>query len=264
MDKNDKRIALLIDAENISHKYIDKILNEVVIFGRPTYKKIYGDFVTPDPKSKNKKPRLDAWNEVVKKEYTLTQMQQMSYTTGKNSSDSALIIDAMDILYSGNVEGICIVSSDSDFTGLAMKIAESGIEVIGMGEEKTPESLVTACSKFVYLDDEPKKELKAAKSKTDKTNSKKVKLTPVPNKIIDTIETAIENSEPDDDGWVRDSIVGEVLKRRHPEFDSRKYGPTQNKLSVFLNSLDEFEVKEVKKDNGRNPGSSIFYIRVKN
>ena len=257
MNEEDKRIAILIDAENISHKYMEKILNEVAILGRPTYKKIYGDFTATDKKSKNL--LLEGWNEVVNK-HSLTQVQQMSHTTGKNSSDSALIIDAMDILYSGNVEGICIVTSDSDFTSLAIRIAESGIEVIGMGENKTPESLVRACSKFVYLDDEPKKKRSSAKNKND---PKKVKLTPVPKTILDTIETAIESSEPDDDGWVRDSIIGEVLKRRHPEFDSRKYGPTQNKLSVFLNSLDEFEVKEVKKDNGKNPGSSIFYIRMK-
>lgn len=258
MNETDKRLALLVDAENISHNYIEKILNEVAIFGRPTYKKIYGDFITPDKMSKNKKPRLDGWNEVVKKEYTLTQMQQMSHTAGKNSSDSALIIDAMEILYSGNVEIICIVSSDSDFTGLAMKIAESGIEVIGMGENKTPQSLVTACSKFVYLDQDDTKKDEKEKPESTKLSDKnaKIKL----KDVVATIKNAIENSDTDDKGWTNLGPVGSVLKRRFPEFDPRRYGAKSTSLSDFVKDLSSFEVDG---RHGTNSNNIDYYIRVK-
>lgn len=256
MNKNDQKIAVLIDVENISHTYIDKILDEVSLYGTPSYKRLYGDFTKSD---------LKAWNEKTN-EYSLKQMQQGRFTKGKNSSDSILIIDAMDILYSGNVDSFCIVSNDSDFTALAMRIMEAGYDVIGMGEneKKAPKSFVNACSKFVYLAEEPKKkEIKPAKTAENK-KEKKIKLTPVPKNVLDTINTAINNTESDDDGWVRVSVVGDVLYRRHPEFDPQRYGPIQKKLSIFLDCLDGFDVKEVKTGTAKNAGTSDFYVRIKN
>ena len=139
---NELRFAILIDADNISDKYIKIILDETANNGVATYKRIYGDWTSP---------QLASWKNVLL-ENSIIPMQQYSYTTGKNSTDSAMIIDAMDILYSGTVDGYCIVSSDSDFTRLAARLRESGMQVIGMGEEKTPKPFISACNQFKYLD----------------------------------------------------------------------------------------------------------------
>ncbi len=142
MVTTDKRFAVLIDADNISDRYIKTILDEMAGEGEVTYKRIYGDWT---------KPALAPWKKVLL-EYSVTPIQQYSYTTGKNATDSAMIIDAMDILYSGNVDGFCLVTSDSDFTRLASRLRESGMLVVGMGEKKTPKAFTTACNKFKYLD----------------------------------------------------------------------------------------------------------------
>ena len=136
--ENDRRIAVLIDADNVSGKYVKAILDEISNHGIPTYKRIYGDWT---------KPQLASWKNVLLN-YSITPIQQYSYTVGKNATDAALIIDAMDILYSNNVEGFCIVSSDSDFTKLAARLRESGMYVVGMGEKKTPASFISACEMF--------------------------------------------------------------------------------------------------------------------
>lgn len=165
MDKQDK-IAVLIDAENVSKKYIKLIMDEVSDYGIATYKRIYGDFTNPS---------VMAWQDALR-DFALTPVFQFNYTKGKNASDSALIIDAMDILYSGKVNGFCLVTSDSDFTKLAIRLREAGMIVIGMGEQKTPNSLVSACETFKFLDllyqesleeqaeDEKLSEVKAKKS----------------------------------------------------------------------------------------------------
>jgi len=140
--ENDRKIAVLIDADNVSDKYIKYIFDEISNHGTPTFKRIYGDWTTP---------QLASWKKVLLN-YSITPIQQYSYTTGKNSTDSALIIDAMDILYSDNVDGFCIVSSDSDFTRLAARLREDGMYVIGMGEKKTPTPFIAACEKFKYLE----------------------------------------------------------------------------------------------------------------
>ena len=142
MENDGKVIALLIDAENVSPKYIKTIIDEVSMYGTPAYKRIYGDWTAPD---------MVSWKKMLL-EHNLTPIQQFSYTQGKNASDSAMIIDAMDILYTKNVDGFCIVSSDSDFTRLAARLRESRMFVIGMGESKTPNSFIAACNKFKYLD----------------------------------------------------------------------------------------------------------------
>ncbi len=140
--EKDMKIAVLIDAENVSEKYIKYIFDEVSNHGIPTYKRIYGDWTNP---------QLAPWKGVLL-DYSISPIQQYSYITGKNSTDSALIIDAMDILYSNNVDGFCIVSSDSDFTRLAARLREAGMYVIGMGEKKTPKAFISACEKFKYLE----------------------------------------------------------------------------------------------------------------
>ena len=142
MENDGKVIALLIDAENVSPKYIKTIIDEVSMYGTPAYKRIYGDWTSPD---------MASWKKVLL-EHNLTPFQQFSYTQGKNASDSAMIIDAMDILYAGNVDGFCLVSSDSDFTRLAARLRESRMFVIGMGESKTPTAFKAACDTFKYLD----------------------------------------------------------------------------------------------------------------
>ena len=137
----EKRFAVLIDADNVSDKYLRYIFDELAKDGTITYKRIYGDWT---------KPALGPWKNILLN-FSITPIQQYGYTTGKNATDSAMIIDAMDILYSGNVEGFCIVSSDSDFTRLASRLRESGMDVVGMGEKKTPSAFVAACNKFKYL-----------------------------------------------------------------------------------------------------------------
>ena len=140
--QQDNKIAILIDADNVAPKYIKYITDELAKYGTATYKRIYGNWTST---------HADSWKKVLL-EYAITPIQQYSYTTGKNATDSAMIIDAMDILYSGNVDGFCIVSSDSDFTRLAVRLREAGMQVIGMGEKKTPSPFITACEKFIYLE----------------------------------------------------------------------------------------------------------------
>ena len=160
--EKDKKIAVLIDADNVSDKYIKYIFDEISNHGTPTYKRIYGDWT---------KPQLAPWKTVLLN-YSITPIQQFSYTTGKNATDAALIIDAMDILYSNNVDGFCIVSSDSDFTKLAARLREAGMYVIGMGEKKTPSPFIAACEKFKYLEVLAAIPINSDKSHTDDIQEK--------------------------------------------------------------------------------------------
>src|SRR6478609_3831494 len=156
MDTNkDLRLAVLIDADNIPYSNVKGMMEEIAKYGTPTFKRIYGDWT---------KPTLSGWKTVLL-ENAITPIQQYSYTSGKNSSDSALIIDAMDILYTGGVDGFCIVSSDSDFTRLATRLREAGMKVFGMGEQKTPTAFRAACDKFIYIEilDQPEPSTKQIK-----------------------------------------------------------------------------------------------------
>ena len=205
---NELRIAILIDADNISDKYIKIIVDEVANIGIATYKRIYGDWTSA---------RLSSWKNVLLED-SIIPIQQYSYTTGKNATDSAMIIDAMDILYSGNVDGYCIVSSDSDFTRLAARLRESGMLVLGMGEEKTPKPFISACNQFKYLDllyrnqqEEEKKEdletaaeAKKAESSNNKQNSSGSKKNKDLKKVRKTINAIIEKFS-DEDGFPPDS-----------------------------------------------------------
>jgi hypothetical protein len=212
---------------------MDEILNDGII----TYKRIYGDWT---------KPALSSWKNILL-DYSITPMQQYSYTVGKNSTDSALIIDAMDILYSGNVDGFCIVSSDSDFTKLAARLRESGMYVIGMGEKKTPKPFLAACSRFKYL------EILSAKE-SDFVGSDEL--------TVDKIKAAIGNildEVSDDEGWASLSQVGNILSKRFSSFDVRHFG--HNKLMPFVTSMNAFEIRAVNGTGTRN--IKVVYIRKK-
>ena len=234
----DKRFAVLIDSDNISAKYITGILAEMTKYGIITYKRIYGDW-TSSHTTKWKKELL---------ENSITPIQQFSNTTGKNATDSALIIDAMDILYTGSVDGFCIVSSDSDFTRLASRLRESGMDVIGMGEEKTPRSFRAACSVFTSLEvltdaDDDGADMAGASKGSKKTTSKNenaISRTTIEKDIIDII---IESENRNAAAGLAD--IGNRLIKKYPDFDARNYG--YSRLSKFMEEMPELEV--YKEDN---------------
>ena len=229
-----KRFALLIDADNISAKYIGMILEELSTYGITTYKRIYGDW-TSTQASKWKSQLLE--NSVIP-------VQQFSNTVGKNATDSTLIIDAMDILYTGNVEGFCIVSSDSDFTRLASRLRESGMEVIGMGEEKTPRSFRVACTRFVNLENLGNQDEDTGAGKDENTISREVIYSAITN-IINENENKGKNVEL--------AAVGNRLVNMYPDFDVRNYG--YSKLTTFVSeAFENFELTS----NGRQN-----YVNIK-
>ena len=248
--EKDKKIAVLIDADNVSDKYIKYIIDEISNHGTPTYKRIYGDWT---------KPQLSSWKNVLLN-YSISPIQQYSYTTGKNATDAALIIDAMDILYSKNVDGFCIVSSDSDFTKLAARLREAGMYVIGMGEKKTPTPFITACEKFKYLEVLASMAPKHSENNTVKgaqvQEESKVGMTSS-QKLIEAIKTIITEIS-DEDGWAFLGELGSTLNKRFPDFDTRNYG--YNKLTPYVASLKHFEIRSIKTSN---PSISLKYIRNK-
>jgi len=218
MENKDLRLAVLIDSENISTKYMKCIFDEISNYGITTYKRAYGDWTSS---------RLGGWKEIFLK-YAITPIQQYSYTQGKNSTDSAMIIDAMDILYSGKVDGFCILSSDSDFTRLAGRLREAGMLVIGMGEKKTVEAFRTACTVFKYL------EVLMADGEEDEDDD-----------VVSRqdIEESVRKIITDNNAMDRETTVGEIgskLSNRHADFDVRNYG--YSKLSKFLESLNGIDI----------------------
>lgn len=221
---NDKRFAVLIDSDNISARYIDCILDEMTRHGVATYRRIYGDFTSN---------QMHRWRSELA-ERCITPIQQFQNTTGKNATDSALIIDAMDILYTGNVEGFCIVSSDGDFTRLASRLRESGMEVIGMGEGKTPKSFKAACSVFTNIELLIEGDSEKNAAKQEKKNVVKKK------KIADAIIEIITTNENNG----RDTGLGEIgsaLVKKYSDFDVRNYG--YSSLSRFIEEIDNFELR---------------------
>ena len=248
------KLAVLIDADNVPYSNVKGMMEEIAKFGTPTTKRIYADWT---------KPNANGWKSVLL-EHAITPIQQYSYTVGKNSSDSAMIIDAMDLLYSDKVDGFCIVSSDSDFTRLAIRLRESGMKVIGIGEKKTPNSFIVACDRFIYievLDGAVKK--KSPKSVANiAANIKKVATKEVTNKIdnqtIELIEATIE-AIGDDDGWAFLGDVGSLIVKKKPEFDPRNYGFT--KLTPMLKSLtDILEIDERESDK---KGIKHVFVRLR-
>ncbi len=238
--EKDLKIAVLIDADNVSDKYVKVIFDEVNNHGTATYKRIYGDWT---------KPQLGQWKNVLLN-YSISPIQQYAYTIGKNATDAALIIDAMDILYSGQVDGFCIVSSDSDFTRLASRLREAGKYVLGMGEKKTPVPFISACEKFKYLE-----VLLQAIEPTPLKNGNSGKMDT--QSLIDTLRIII-NENSDDDGWAFLGEVGSILSKRNPDFDTRNYG--FQKLTPLVSSLKQFEIQSRKTSN---PNITHKYIRIK-
>ena len=225
--EKEMRYAVLIDADNVAAKYTKYILDEVSNYGVVTYKRVYGDWT---------RPNLAGWKNMAL-DNAITPIQQYSYTTGKNATDSAMIIDAMDILYSNNVDGFCIVSSDSDFTRLAIRLRESGIHVIGMGERKTPKPFSTACNAFKYLEILAEEEVQGA------VETEKVELKTLESAIIRIIS---ENANLQEE--INIGELGSRLLNRYPDFDVRNYG--YSKFSQFLKEFDGLSF--------RQEGSSIL------
>ena len=256
------KLAVLIDADNVPYSNVKGMMEEITKYGTPTTKRIYADWT---------KPNANGWKSVLL-EHAITPIQQYSYTVGKNSSDSAMIIDAMDLLYSDKVDGFCIVSSDSDFTRLAIRLRESGMKVIGIGEKKTPNSFIVACDRFVYievLDGAIKKSRKIttnkSKSKTNAnttTESKKVVEKETPNKIdnqtIELIEDTLD-AIGDEDGWAFLGDVGNLIVKMKPEFDPRNYG--FSKLTPMLKSLTE--ILEIDERESEKKGIKHVYVRLR-
>jgi uncharacterized LabA/DUF88 family protein len=225
------------------------MLEEIAKYGTPTFKRIYGDWT---------KPTLSGWKTVLL-ENAITPIQQYSYTKGKNSSDSALIIDAMDILYTGDVDGFCIISSDSDFTRLATRLREAGKQVFGMGERKTPTPFISSCNKFIYIEI-LQKELKPPVI-TKATKTEPVKKTPSVASINDELIKLISDSINDlgeEDGWVFLGVLGNLILKKQPDFDPRNYG--YKKLVDLIKSIEGIEIDE--RPTGKKNVSHLF-VRTK-
>ncbi|MBC7642820.1 MAG: NYN domain-containing protein [Flavobacterium sp.] len=263
------KLAVLIDADNVPYSNVKGMMEEIAKYGTPTTKRIYADWT---------KPNANGWKTVLL-EHAITPIQQYSYTVGKNSSDSAMIIDAMDLLYSDKVDGFCIVSSDSDFTRLAIRLRESGMKVIGIGEKKTPNSFIVACDRFIYievLDGAIKKKatkpiavVPEIKKITSKTNTKPTSetinqpelpkvLNKIDNQTIELIENTLE-AIGDEYGWAFLGDVGNLIVKKKPEFDPRNYGFT--KLTPMLKSLtDILEIDERESDK---KGIKHVFVRLR-
>jgi uncharacterized LabA/DUF88 family protein len=242
----DLRLAVLIDADNIPHRLVTGILEEIAKYGVPTFKRIYADWT---------KPHVSGWKAVLL-DHAITPVQQYSYTVGKNSSDSALIIDAMDILYTGRVDGFCVVSSDSDFTRLATRLREAGMKVFGMGEQKTPSAFRAACDKFIYIEilntNEPSpKQIKLSDLR------KREKAITKPDKSLLNLITLSINDIADENGWAFLGELGNFLLKKRPDFDPRNYGFV--KLLPLIKSLGKFEIDE--REGGRKNIKHV-YVRV--
>ena len=246
------KLAVLIDADNVPYSNIKGMLEEVAKYGTPTFKRIYGDWT---------KPTLSGCKTVLL-ENAITPIQQYSYTTGKNSSDSALIIDAMDILYTGGVDGFCIVSSDSDFTRLATRLREAGMKVIGIGEKKTPSPFIASCNKFIYIEILHKESkyqphVKATTKTTIKKDNPPTSVAKIDNELIQLISDSI-NDIAEEDGWVFLGVLGNLILKKQPDFDPRNYG--HKKLLDMIKTIPGIEID--KRPTGRN-NISHFYVRSK-
>lgn len=240
----DIKLAVLIDGDNIPSAYVKEMMEEIAKYGNPTIKRIYGDWT---------KPHLAKWKNVLL-ENAVTPIQQYGYTQGKNATDSAMIIDAMDILYSQKVDGFCLVSSDSDFTRLATRLREAGMNVIGIGEKKTPDPFIVACDRFIYIEI-LKNEVKESSKEKETKKSDYDKITP---KVVKLISTTISDVA-DDDGWAFLGDVGSLLQKKQPNFDSRNYG--FQKLTPMINSIDKFEIES--RENQKGGKYKLIYVRNK-
>ncbi|WP_029906912.1 NYN domain-containing protein [Prevotella sp. 10(H)] len=247
--KSDLKLAVLIDADNIPYSNIKGMLDEITKFGIPTIKRIYGDWT---------KPTVSGWKQPLL-EHAITPIQQYSYTTGKNATDSAMIIDAMDILHSDKVDGFCLVSSDSDFTRLAVRLRESGMFVLGIGEKKTPNPFIVACDKFIYIEiieDSDSQQNTVDSEAPVKTKSPNIE--PVNKKLLQLLKSTIRDVA-DDDGWAYLGEVGNLIMKKRPDFDARNYGFP--KLTPLIKSQKKvFEIDERDIDKSR---TKLIYVKVK-
>lgn len=242
-------LAVLIDGDNIPSAYIKEMMEEIAKYGNPTIKRIYGDWT---------KPHLAKWKAVLL-ENAINPIQQYGYTQGKNATDSAMIIDAMDILYSNKVDGFCLVSSDSDFTRLATRLREAGMKVIGIGEKKTPDPFIVACDRFIYLEILKDSEDKDTEEETEKGTRKRQKknVDKITPKVIRLIASTISDVA-DEDGWAFLGDVGSLLQKKQPNFDSRNYG--YEKLTPLISAINKFEVES---RAGQNSRFKLIYVRNK-
>ena len=270
-EERDLRLAVLIDADSAPRSALGDVMAEVAVYGTPTIKRIYGDWTTPN---------LASWKPLLL-ENAITPVQQYGYTTGKNSTDSAMIIDAMDILYTGQVDGFVLVSSDSDFTRLAIRLREAGKKVYGMGEKKTPNPFIVACDKFVYIEvirsaaqqeraeeaarEEPKEPPKPARRAARKKGAEAApppapEAEPpsrVPKEIITLLADSVEMLA-DEDGYAPLGEVANLLVRKKRDFDPRNFG--FSKLSKLVKALPRFEV-DVRQ--GGQSNMKHFFVRDK-
>ena len=247
----DLRLAVLIDADNVPYANVKAMFEEIAKYGTPTFKRIYADWT---------KPTVSGWKTVLL-ENAITPIQQYSYSSGKNATDSAMIIDAMDILYSGKVDGFCIVSSDSDFTRLATRLREAGMKVIGIGEKKTLTPFITACDKFIYLEILKVDE----KAVTDKQNKSPKNNPPETNKSLNQVDKGLikllSNSITDladENGWAFLGDLGNLILKKQPDFDPRNYGFT--KMLSLIKSIHKFDVDE--RESGKNNIKHV-YVKVR-
>ncbi|MGE0333152.1 MAG: NYN domain-containing protein [Ramlibacter sp.] len=223
--KDNAKLAVLIDADNAQAAVIQELLAEVSRYGTATIKRAYGDWTTTN---------LKGWKEVLHK-LAIQPIQQFSYTSGKNSTDSSLIIDAMDVLHMGTVDGFCLVSSDSDFTRLATRLREAGLIVYGFGERKTPEAFVSACDKFIYTE--------ILRSETASSRSEVPQAAVADAANLEPLLSAAIDASARDDGWASLSAVGSLLNKMDPSFDARNYG--YKKLSDLVRKLPYLDFREV-------------------
>ncbi len=229
-----QKFAVLIDGDNAQASLLPKVLAEVSKFGLITVKRIYGDWTTPN---------MNSWKSALHK-HAIQPIQQFRYTVGKNATDSAMIIDAMDLLHGGGVDGFCIVSSDSDYTRLATRIREEGLFVIGVGEKKTPEAFTSACNQFVYCEN-------LTNTQKAGTKQKKAKKSSVPNPVpllLQAFETVVKDGE-----WALLSTLGGVLHKLDPAFDPRTYGHKRLQ-SLIKDYPDTFSLKQ---DNSKPPNAYV-------
>lgn len=249
----DLRLAVLIDADNIPYVNVKGMLEEIAKYGTPTFKRIYGDWTIPT---------VAGWKSVLL-ENAITPVQQYSYTRGKNSTDSAMIIDAMDILYSGKVDGFCLVSSDSDFTRLATRLREAGMIVIGIGEKKTPAPFIVACDKFIYIEiitsSAASVESPVVSKKNGRPSRSRQKSEETENQVqirkAKRLITSSITDLADENGWAYLGDVGNLILKKQPDFDPRNFGFA--KLTPLIRSL-EFEIDE--RESGQT-GIRHIYIR---
>lgn len=241
-----ERLAVLIDADNSQPNIIQALLEEIAKYGTATVKRIYGDWTNP---------HLKGWKDHLL-EHAIQPFQQFGYTRGKNATDSALIIDAMDLLYSVSLDGFCLVSSDSDFTRLAARIRESGLKVYGFGEKKTPRAFVAACDKFVYT--EILREDGEQESAAQDKGKKKSRSITSDKSLMRHIKSAV-NDSADDSGWAFLGEVGNNLVNKMPEFDSRNYG--YQKLGEMMRDIPFLKIDE---RNVKNSPGKLLYVRVEN